>query len=173
MSDNPLHALMMFLAIALWTGTVLFTWRLVYHSHAPRIKFSKKIHKTKDGKLGSRYHITFQNVGRRTLFNAEFRASLFLKQNNASKYSWQEIPIPVNQDGEFIVKVARIEPLVDKQNDEEQKIALELNSLKANIMPEKTDFLEVILTSEAYIKVFFSGYDMVTGSKKTFTSRKY
>ncbi len=177
MSNNMNQSLMIFLALALWTATVLFTWRLVFHSYAPKIKFSKKIHSSKAGKHGTRYHIQFQNTGKRTIFNGEFRASLFLKQHNLSNVTWQEIPIPFNQYGELKAKVARVEPLEENHGGESHKITLQLNFLEPNQIPvegsDDAHSLENILTSGAYLQAWFSGVDMVTGIQHKFNSKKY
>lgn len=169
------------IGLVLGLGTSFFSWWVLFHKIVPKIEFCPYISKIPRGKDGGfSYRIKFKNTGKRAIIDVQCTARLVVDWEGTKK-NWTVAYIPLNSSGDrktelpkvgkggsrvlyFYLKDITTFKISHKYPDEFREKA-----------SENTITLEDILAlgEKSEIKIYVTGYDEFSGSKKVFESKYF
>ena len=155
------------------------TWWILNYRIIPKIKFSDDISRI-DEDSKSFYRFKFENCSKRRILDSEIIVKLRIK---GLKYStnWEVIYLPIDNDRIPIIKSIKKEK---KKIREVPRLELGLidkkyfrflpNTIKRKIQNDTITLEELMnLGSESQLILFVTGFDEISGARKTFESKPY
>ena len=166
--------------------TTLTGWYILSHYYVPKLQFSKSISKTKtnDNRSGCIYRIKVENYGNRDIIDLEFYAK-FRIRGLYPQFPGNRgiIGIPLSRS-----RIYKIKPVKKGEREEGKRDILsihydETKEFSKPIYPENIKMksqnesllLEDImrLGSSCTLQIIAFGYDVFSGARKMFESKRY
>ena len=157
----------------------LIAWWILNYCIKPKIKFSDNISRI-DEDSKSFYRFKFENSGRRRIVDSEIIAKLRIK---GLKYStnWEVIYLPLDNNRIPIIKSVKKEknklrevPRLELGLIDQKYFRFLPDKIKQMIIDDSIKLEDLMnLVSKTELILIVSGYDEISGAKKTFESKPY
>jgi len=167
------------ISIPLGAFSSLIAWWILNYWIKPKIKFSEDISKTLIDSTAI-YRFKFENCGKRKIVDNSLIAKLRIK-GIRYKLNWEVIYLPLDND-----KIPIIRPIKGESKKIREVPRLELGlieiknrkflpqTIKQKIENDTISLEELMkLGSESELILYVTGYDEISGAKKTFESKPY
>ena len=168
-----------FISIPIGAISSLIAWWILNFAIKPKVKFSDDISKIIQNSTAF-YRLKFENAGKRKILECTIIAKLRIK-GISFKTNWEVLYLPLDNDFVPILKSSTI-----KKKRLREVPRLELNIIDSKyfrFLPDKiTDKIKdnsieledlLRLGTEAELRLIVSGYDGISGAKKTYESKPY
>jgi hypothetical protein len=167
------------LSVPIGAISSLIAWWILNYCIKPEIRFSEDISKINEFSK-SFYRFKFENCGKRNIFDSELVAKLRIK---GLKYStnWEVIDLPLDNN-----RIPVINSIIkgDRKVREVPRIELGLidskhfrflnDSIKTKIQDDSITLEELMgLGAKSELILYVTGFDEISGARKTFESKAY
>lgn len=167
------------LSVPIGAISSLIAWWILNYCIKPEIRFSEDISKINEFSK-SFYRFKFENCGKRNIFDSELVAKLRIK---GLKYStnWEVIDLPLDNN-----RIPVINSIIkgDRKVREVPRIELGLidskhfrflnDSVKTKIQDDSITLEELMgLGAKSELILYVTGFDEISGARKTFESKAY
>ena len=167
------------LSVPIGAISSLIAWWILNYCIKPEIRFSEDISKINENSKAF-YRFKFENCGKRNIFDSELVAKLRIK---GLKYStnWEVIYLPLDNNRIPVIKSINKS---DKKLREVPRIELGLidskhfrflsKSIKMKILDDSITLEELMkLGNDSELILYVTGFDEISGARKTFESKAY
>jgi hypothetical protein len=167
------------LSVPIGAFSSLIAWWILNYCIKPKIKFSNDISKIEEDNK-SFYRFKFENSGKRRIIDAEIIAKLRIK---GLKYStnWEIIYLPLDNDHIPIIKSTKKEknklreiPRLELGLTDSKYFRFLPSDIKDKIDDDTITLEDLMnLGNDSELVLLVTGYDEISGARKTFESKPY